>query len=103
MKLKPFVSLSMALLVGTILGMLLTIGVSGYLDRRTTVFTARENIALAPGIVLPKGTELIHHSSMSEGFETLTLFLNVHTSELPNRFERRVENRAALVIPYWIR
>lgn len=77
--------------------------VAGYLvaHRSTIVFTARETVS-AGGIVIPAGTKLVHDSFMSEGFDTLRLYLNVDPSTLEQKFQRRVEPESFLVIPYWV-
>jgi hypothetical protein len=100
---RSTISLGIVLLIGMFLGAAIAAGAFYYLNRRTTVLTARESISVEGGIVLPKGTQLIHDSSMSEGFETLRLYVNVSTSDLPQHFERRHEKRAFLIVPYWIR
>lgn len=100
---RPTINLVIALFLGLVLGVAVAVGGFYYLNRRTTVLTARESIAVEGGIVLPKGTQLIHDSSTSEGFETLRLYVNVSSAELPKHFDRRQERHAFLVIPYWIR
>jgi hypothetical protein len=70
--------------------------------RSTTVFTTTATIT-ADGIVVSPGTQLIHEASMSEGFDTLRLYLNVDPLTLDRKFQRRVESKAFLVIPYWVR
>ena len=100
---RPVISFAIVLLVGVCLGAAIAAGSFYYLNRRTTVLSARETIAVEGGIVLPKGTQLIHDSSMSEGFETLRLYVNVSTADLPKHFEQRQERHAFMVIPYWVR
>lgn len=90
-------------MVGFALGAAAVAGAYWYRNRATVVLAAREEIVADGGIVLPKGTQLIHDTSMSEGFETLRLYVNVQTVDLPKRFEQRTEKQAFLVIPYWIR
>ena len=90
----PPAKLAIALLLGVVLGATTAVGSFYYLNRRTIVLTALETIAVEGGIVLPKGTQLVHDSSMSEGFETLRLYVNVSTADLPNHFDRRQEKRA---------
>jgi len=96
-------NLTIALFLGVALGAAIAVGSFYYLNRRTTVLSARETIAVEGGIVLPKGTQLIYDSSMSEGFETLRLYVNVSTADLPKHFDRHEERHRFLVIPYWIR
>jgi hypothetical protein len=93
----------LGILVGAILALLVGVGRHWFLNRRTTVLVARSTVELESGITLPKGTQLIHHASVSEGFDTLALYVNVPKNELKQRFESRIEQRPFLEIPYWIR
>ena len=73
-------------------------------NRDTLVFTTRERLVLDDDIVLPKGVQLIHDSSFSEGFESLCLFVNVQSSDVDKYFSSRTESGSAfLSIPYWLR
>jgi hypothetical protein len=57
---------------------------------------------VAEGIVIPKGTKLICDTAMSEGFDTLRIYINVDPVTLDTQFTRIMDDRALLVIPYWV-
>lgn len=89
--------------VGIALAMLVAGAGYWYANRRTTVLVARAKIEVEGGIVLPKGTRLTHHASLSEGFDTLALYVNVSRNELPAHFDSRSEPVPFLEQPYWIK
>ena len=93
----------LALVLGVLLGVAVTVAAYVVTNRTSNVFVLKETIRLHDGIVLPKGTQFAHHSSMSEGFETLKLFVNISTADAPQLFDTRIETKSELVIPYWIR
>lgn len=91
-----------ALLVafGVVLGVVISVGSYIWAHRSTEVWRARGHL-VAAGISIPKGTELIHDSAMSEGFDTLILYVNVSGGDR-SQFEIRRDPRSFLVIPYWV-
>ena len=92
-----------AVLVGFVLGASMTVGAYYFLNRRTTVLLARETLQLESGIILPKGTRLIHHASYSEGFERLALYVNVPASAVSGLFDSSVDPHPFLEDPYWLK
>lgn len=93
---------SMALLTtGFILGVGAAVG--GYLLHYRSTSVYRTTAELRAGdIRIPPGTELIHHAAMSEGFDTLALYLNVQPATLQQRLSGHVEAKPFLIIPYWV-
>lgn len=90
-----------SLLAGVVIGVLATPGAYVFVNRDTVVYEARQTV-IAEGIVIPKGTKLIHDTTMSEGFDTLRIYVNVDPVALDTEFTRTVDDRALLVIPYWV-
>ena len=84
-----------------VLGMA-TVPVLYYLTNRTTEVWVANRPVTAEGIVIPAGTKLVHDRSMSEGFDTLRLYINVAAPE-DRLFTRSTEPHSFLVIPYWLR
>ena len=66
---------------------------------KTEVWTAKTDLRLDEGIVIPGGTEFVHHRWMPEGFATIKLYLNVEGQAL-DAFDRRVEPHYNVIIPY---
>ena len=90
-----------AFALGVVVGIVLAAGVFLFVHRDTVVFEAKETMT-AEGIVIPKGTHLIHDTEMSEGFDRLALYLNVDPVTLGRSFTRRVDSRGLLRTPYWV-
>ena len=86
--------------VGVVIGVILSVGSYLWAHRNTQVWKARDNL-VAAGISIPKGTEFIHDTAMSEGFDTLILYVNVGGDDR-SQFEIRRDPRSFLVIPYWV-
>ncbi|MBC7821881.1 MAG: hypothetical protein IAG10_33765 [Planctomycetaceae bacterium] len=90
------------LLVGVAIGVLGTLASYRVLHRDTVVYETVHPVT-AEGIVIPRGTKLIHDTAMSEGFDTLRLYINVESEAAAKHFKRTVDRRSMLVIPYWVR
>lgn len=90
------------LLVGVVIGVLGTLAAYLIPHRDTVIYEAVHPLT-AEGIVIPKGTKLIHDTAMSEGFDTLRLYINVEPETAAKHFTRTVDPRSMLVIPYWVR
>lgn len=91
----------LAFLAGSICGAAAVIGTYTFVHRDTIVYTTTQEV-VAEGIAIPAGTELVHHAEMAEGFDTLTLFLNVDPTDASGKFTKRVDDRAFLARPYWV-
>jgi hypothetical protein len=90
-----------AFALGVVAGVL--IPVAGFLVvNRDTVVLETKATVVAGGIVIPKGTLLVHDAEMSEGFDRLALYLNVDPITLERAFLRRVDSRPLLRPPYWL-
>jgi len=95
---KLFIGIASTLggiVIGAVSVFLIMFGYPG----KTEVWTAKTALQLDEGIVIPDGTELIHHRWMPEGFATIKLFINVEGTAL-DAFDRRVEPHYNLIIPY---
>lgn len=87
---------------GVLAGIGLTFGGFLWVNRDTVVFTTKDTV-VADGIVIPKGTELVHDTEWSEGFDTLKIYVAVAAPELEAHFTKRVDDRSFLVQPRWVR
>jgi len=82
-----------------------------YSHRDTVVYTSKTPLVAevwSGGVVrgqisISEGVDLVHDHFMSEGFDTLHLSLNVEPSILDECFNRTVDDRPNLEIPYWVR
>lgn len=90
------------LLAGIVIGVAGTVAAYFFVHRDTVVYEARETVVAEEGIVIPAGTKLIHEAAMSEGFDTLRLYINVDPLTAKKKFTRSVDQRPLLVIPYWV-
>jgi hypothetical protein len=98
---KQLLKATALLVTGFLLGAGATVG--GYLVRHRSTVVYKTTAELRAGdIRIPPGTELIHHAAMSEGFDTLALYVNVQPATLQQRFSRHVETKPLLVSPYWV-
>jgi hypothetical protein len=88
--------------VGVVIGILGTLATYLLLHRDTVVYETIHQVT-AEGIVIPPGTKLIHDTAMSEGFDTLRLYINVDAGTAAKHFKRTVDPAGLLVIPYWVR
>ena len=96
----PFRALSL-LAAGFAAGVAASIGGYFYSNRSTTVYTTTAPLR-SGDLSIPVGTQLVHHRAMSEGFDTLVLYVNVDGATRGTSLTRRVEDKAFLVIPYWV-
>lgn len=92
-----------AYILFTTLGLIIGVAVvvtTYYIKNKTTeVWTSTADLYGENGLLIPRGTEFIHHHWMSEGFATLRLYLNVEGSTL-DTFTTKQEPKYNLVIPY---
>lgn len=98
---RRIVAWALIFFAGSMFGAASVVAAYIFVHRDTMVYTTNEEIS-AEGIVIPPGTELIHHAEMSEGFDTLVLFLNVEPADESGKFTKRVDDRSFLVRPYWV-
>ena len=89
----------MMLCLGVLIGIAGTMTVYYLRNRTTEVWTAQSDLISDKGLMIPKGTELVHLRWMPEGFATLRLYLNVEGSTL-DTFSVKQEPGFHLVIPY---
>ena len=67
----------------------------------TEVWTTSSDLVLEGKILVPSGVELVHDTWMPEGFARLKLYVNVGGADF-DRFERHIDPRRQLTIPYWV-
>lgn len=84
---------------GVVAGVLIAVAVFLVTNRDTVLFETTATV-VSGGIVIPKGTLLVHDAEMSEGFDRLALYLNVDPITLERAFLRRVDSRPLLRTPY---
>ena len=92
----------LVLLAGFVAGLGAAGGAYLAAHRDTEVLTATCDL-VGVGLAVPSGTELFPYASMSEGFETLTLYVNIQTADAQRCITSRTDPRSFLVSPYWVR
>jgi hypothetical protein len=108
---KRFLMLFALFLTAYVLGAASMLAVYSYRQRDTVVYTTKvpiiaETRSVGPlnaKILVPEGIDLVHDHFMSEGFDTLRLYLNVEPKVLDDCFDRRIDHRPGVVIPYWVK
>ena len=72
-----------------------------WMHKKTLVCTATEELRAGEGIVIPKGTALIHDEAMSEGFDRYKLYININPQISDMKLSCAKDARSFLIIPYW--
>ena len=71
-----------SILIGMVIGPAgLFFMIYGY-PGQTEVWTAKTDLRFDDGILIPAGTEFVHHRWMPEGFATTKLYLNIEGQAL---------------------
>jgi hypothetical protein len=91
----------LGLIVGFVVGVGSAAGAYLFVHRDTEVLTATCHLT-GTELAIPAGTELFHHASMSEGFETMMLYVNIQSSDAQRCFTSHRDPRGFLVSPYWV-
>ncbi|MEO8379039.1 MAG: hypothetical protein ABI779_05200 [Acidobacteriota bacterium] len=74
------------LMNGVVAGVLGTVVAYAVAHRNTVVYEATHDVE-SDGILIPKGTNLIHDATMSEGFDTLKLYINGRPDHAGDAFQ----------------
>lgn len=88
-------------LIGFILGIGSAVGIYLWNNKTTLICTVQEDLTVADGIIIPKGTELIHDEAMSEGFDRYILYINMYGTKSDQKLKCRRDSRSFLIVPYW--
>jgi hypothetical protein len=93
--------LSIGFVSGTICGVSVALSFGFLSNSASEVWVSTQEVRSNSGIVIPKGTALIVHTHMPEGFTALNLGINVEGEELSS-FAKHKEHKPHPRIPYFV-